>query len=61
MIATAAAGKSFTLQPDGGIPSRLESAAWRQSFMGHRKAESTAIYIRSAASQHDDARRVLSR
>jgi type 1 fimbriae regulatory protein FimB/type 1 fimbriae regulatory protein FimE len=31
-----------------------------QSFMGHRKAESTAIYIQAAASQRDDARRILS-
>jgi type 1 fimbriae regulatory protein FimB len=31
-----------------------------QSFMGHKRAESTAVYIQAAASQHDDARRILS-
>jgi type 1 fimbriae regulatory protein FimB len=31
-----------------------------QSFMGHKKAGLTAIYIQAAACQHDDARRILS-
>lgn len=31
-----------------------------QAFMGHKKAESTAVYIKSASHQHDDARRILS-
>jgi type 1 fimbriae regulatory protein FimB len=31
-----------------------------QSYMGHRKAESTAVYIKAAASQHSDAARILS-
>jgi type 1 fimbriae regulatory protein FimB len=31
-----------------------------QSFLGQRKAETTAVYIKGAASQHNDAARILS-
>jgi integrase len=32
-----------------------------QNFLGHKKAESSAVYITGAASQHSDAARILSR